>query len=429
MFYGRDLFADQEEWFVETVRAAAANDARQLGDQAAPGERLEAQARRCHRRARRAGRDPRSTSARYRRTCACSSPTSDVSTWSLFDVDRLGRDDPRLGRVRAPVLRRARPDRRDRLLLRPRFHRRLRRRRRVPAPARADPGRPAARRPGGRARPTPRACAVQAATDALLESFKTVYMPLERIDHPFEATIVVSARSPEELRRRPGPRRASGRCAHASSTTSSCRSFVSMRGSSSSGSAARRAPRLGREADGAAQLAEQPQRRLVPAAVRVAERPRPADLLDEVARALELVALRALVEQAEPSVLPAVADHLVAAAHELAAAVEREVEQVRERARRRPSRARGRASSSSSLPLSFRQALLQRALHEHRRGRVVAVRRRVLRPDPIWIRRPRRGSGGRALRGPTSRRAGTACAARRAGGVRRRRAREGRRRR
>jgi hypothetical protein len=26
MFYGRDLFADQEEWFVETVRAACAND-------------------------------------------------------------------------------------------------------------------------------------------------------------------------------------------------------------------------------------------------------------------------------------------------------------------------------------------------------------------------------------------------------------------
>ena len=25
MFYGEDLFADQEEWFVETVRAAAAN--------------------------------------------------------------------------------------------------------------------------------------------------------------------------------------------------------------------------------------------------------------------------------------------------------------------------------------------------------------------------------------------------------------------
>ena len=30
-------------------------------------------------------------------------------------------------------------------------------------------------------------------------SFKTAYMPLDRIDHPFEATIVVSARTPEEL--------------------------------------------------------------------------------------------------------------------------------------------------------------------------------------------------------------------------------------
>jgi hypothetical protein len=30
-------------------------------------------------------------------------------------------------------------------------------------------------------------------------SFRTVYMPLERIDHPFEATIEVLARTPEEL--------------------------------------------------------------------------------------------------------------------------------------------------------------------------------------------------------------------------------------
>ena len=103
-----------------------------------------------------------------------------------------------------------------------------------------------------------------------------------------------------------------------------------MRGSSSSGSGLRRTPRLGRERSGAAQLAQQSQRCVVAAPVRVAERPRSADVLDEGVRALELVALRRLVEQAEATMLPAVADHLVPAAHELAAAVERQVERVRE---------------------------------------------------------------------------------------------------
>ena len=132
MFYGRDLFADQEEWFVETVRAAAANDAVNWVDQAAPGERLEAQARRRHRRARRAGRD---SQARRLATAARPRARADERRQHVVAVrrDGLRRDDPRLDRLRAAVLRRARADRRHRLLLGPRLHRRLGHRRRVPA--------------------------------------------------------------------------------------------------------------------------------------------------------------------------------------------------------------------------------------------------------------------------------------------------------
>ena len=90
MFFGRDLFADQEEWFVESVRAACANDARELDRQAAPRERLEAQARPRQRRARRARRRSASTSASCRRTCKLLEPDTDISTWSLFDVTDFG---------------------------------------------------------------------------------------------------------------------------------------------------------------------------------------------------------------------------------------------------------------------------------------------------------------------------------------------------
>ena len=109
---------------------------RQLGDQAAPGERLEAQARRRHRRARRAGRD---SEARRLATAARPRARADERRQHVVALrrDGLGRDDPRFGRLRAAVLRRARADRRHRLLLGPRLHRRLGHRRRVPGPARA----------------------------------------------------------------------------------------------------------------------------------------------------------------------------------------------------------------------------------------------------------------------------------------------------
>ena len=201
-----------------------------------------------------------------------------------------------------------------------------------------------------------------------------------------------------------------------------------MRGSSSSGSSC--VARRGSVVRPAAQPSSRSsrKRRLVAAAVRVAERPRSADVLDEVARALELVALRLLVEQAEPAVLPAVADHLVPAAHELAAAVERQVERVREGlVVVRDVLAEELVEQLLAPPV--RQSLLERALHEHRRRRVVAVRRRVLRPELDRGRRRRRGSGARAPRDPASPRAGTACAARRAVDARRSRGRAGRRRR
>ena len=58
LFYGDDLFEDQEEWLIETIRSAAANSARQLDRQAPPGQRLEAQARGTDGRAPRARGDP-----------------------------------------------------------------------------------------------------------------------------------------------------------------------------------------------------------------------------------------------------------------------------------------------------------------------------------------------------------------------------------
>ena len=239
MFYGRDLFADQEEWFVETVRAAAANDAVNWVVKLHPGERLEAQARPRQRRARRARRD-----SRARRRAAAARQAARARhrhlTWSLFDVDGLGRDDPRLDRLRAAVLRHARADRGDRLLLGPRLHRRLRHRAR--SISSGSRGSTTFRRP------TPRASSSREATRTRSSGCA------RRGSRASAPSTCRSSRSTTRSRRRssvscahagrararggPTTARAVGRRAHASSTTSSCRSFVSMRGSSSSGSSA-----------------------------------------------------------------------------------------------------------------------------------------------------------------------------------------------
>ena len=82
--------------------------------------------------------------------------------------------------------------------------------------------------------------------------------------------------------------------------------------------------------------------------------------------------------------LPAVADHLVPAVHELAAAVERQVERVRE-ALVVVRDVLAEELVEQLLAQAVREALLQRALHEHGRRPVVAVRRGVLRPDSIGV--------------------------------------------
>ena len=89
MFFGRDLFADQEEWFVETVRAACANDRVNWLVKLHPanvwkrrrdgvsGELDEHQAIREH-----VGELPAHVKLLE--------PDTDISTWSLFDVTDVG---------------------------------------------------------------------------------------------------------------------------------------------------------------------------------------------------------------------------------------------------------------------------------------------------------------------------------------------------
>lgn len=197
MFYGRDLFADQEEWFVETVRAAVANDRvnwvvklhpanvwKRMRD-GVTAELDELVAIRKH-----VGSLPSHVRVLE--------PTSDVSTLSLFDATdwgvtirgSVGFELPCLG---VPVLTAGTgfysgrgftvdSDTADEYL------RRLARIEDIPPPD--DRAVELARR---------HAHALFRLRQTRFRSFRTVYMPLDRIDHPFEATIDVLARSPEEL--------------------------------------------------------------------------------------------------------------------------------------------------------------------------------------------------------------------------------------
>ena len=197
MFYGRDLFADQEEWFVETVRAAAANDAVNWVIKLHPAnvwkrkrdgvtsELDELAAIRKH-----VGDLPEHVRVLE--------PTSDVSTWSLFEATdwgvtirgSVGFELPCFG---VPVLTAGTgfysgrgftvdSESADEYLSR------LARIKEIP-PLDAAAIELARRH----------AHALFRLRQTRFHSFKTAYMPLDRIDHPFEATIVVSARSPEEL--------------------------------------------------------------------------------------------------------------------------------------------------------------------------------------------------------------------------------------
>jgi Capsule polysaccharide biosynthesis protein len=197
MFYGRDLFADQEEWFVETVRAAAANDAVNWVIKLHPAN--------VWKRKRDGVTDELDELVAIRKHVGSLpqhvrvlEPTSDVSTWSLFDATdwgvtirgSVGFELPCFG---VPVLTAGTgfysgrgftvdSDTAEEYLGR------LARIQDVPPP-------------DGEAVELARrhAHALFRLRQTRFHSFKTAYMPLDRIDHPFEATIVVSARTPDEL--------------------------------------------------------------------------------------------------------------------------------------------------------------------------------------------------------------------------------------
>ena len=197
MFYGRDLFADQEEWFVETVRAAAANDAVNWVIKLHPAN--------VWKRKRDGVTDELDELVAIRKHVGSLpqhvrvlEPTSDVSTWSLFDATdwgvtirgSVGFELPCFG---VPVLTAGTgfysgrgftvdSDTADEYLGR------LARIQDVPPPD--DEAVELARR---------HAHGLFRLRQTRFHSFKTAYMPLDRIDHPFEATIVVSARTPDEL--------------------------------------------------------------------------------------------------------------------------------------------------------------------------------------------------------------------------------------
>jgi hypothetical protein len=197
MFYGRDLFADQEEWFVETVRAAAANDSVNWVVKLHPAnvwkrkrDGVTAELDELVAIRERVGALP----AHVR----VLEPTSDVSTWSLFGVTdwgvtirgSVGFELPCLG---VPVLTAGTGFYSGRGFT-------------VDSETAEEYlGRIA----GIQDVPPPDAQAVELARrhahalfrlrQTRFRSFRTVYMPLDRIDHPFEATIEVLARTQEEL--------------------------------------------------------------------------------------------------------------------------------------------------------------------------------------------------------------------------------------
>jgi hypothetical protein len=199
MFYGRDLFADQEEWFVETVRAACENErvnwlvklhpanVWKLRRDGFTGELDELRAIRLE-----IGELPAHVHVLP--------PQTDISTRSLFDcIDfgvtirgSVGFELPCFG---VPVLTAgtgfysgrgftvdsaSAQDYLDRL-------RAIER-----TPRLTDEQVTLARK---------HAYALFRLRQTRFTSFRSVYRPLDKVDHPFEATIEVSLRTPEELER------------------------------------------------------------------------------------------------------------------------------------------------------------------------------------------------------------------------------------
>jgi hypothetical protein len=199
MFFGRDLFADQKEWFVETVRAACRNDRVNWVVKLHPsnvwkrkrdsveGELDETVALREH-----VGELP--AHVRLLR------PDTEISTWSLFDVTdygvtirgSIGFELPCFG---TPALTAGTgfysgrgftvdSESADEYLGR------LVRIEEIAPPSAEAVG--LARR---------HAWALFRARQTRFSSFRSVFKPVEKIDNPYEATIEVAARSAEELAR------------------------------------------------------------------------------------------------------------------------------------------------------------------------------------------------------------------------------------
>jgi hypothetical protein len=200
MFYGRDLFADQEEWFVETVRAACENDrvdwivklhpanVWKLRRDGYEGELDETRAIRLQ-----IGELPRHVRVLL--------PDSDVSTWSLFAVTdygvtirgSIGFELPCFG---VPVLTAGTGFYSGRgftidSATAEEYLARLRSVETIP---------PLTREETVRARK--HAYALFRRRQTRFTSFRSVYLPVDEIaDSPFEATIDVSLSSPEKLER------------------------------------------------------------------------------------------------------------------------------------------------------------------------------------------------------------------------------------
>ena len=199
MFFGRDLFADQEEWFVETVRAACANDRVNWVVKLHPanvwkrkrdsvgGELDEVVAIR-----ERIGELPPHV--------RLLPPDTDISTWSLFDVTdwgvtirgSIGFELPCFGKAALTAGTgfysgrgfTVDSDTKDEYLAR----------------LRAIEGVPP---PGAEAVALARkhVYALFRLRQTRFSSFRSVFQPVEHVDRPFEASIEISLRSADELRR------------------------------------------------------------------------------------------------------------------------------------------------------------------------------------------------------------------------------------
>jgi hypothetical protein len=197
MFYGRDLFADQEEWFVETVRAACANpranwivklhpaNVWKLRRDGYEGELDEVRAIRRH-----VGELPP-----HVRLLA---PDTDIGTWSLFSVTDVGVtirgstgfELPCFG---VPALTAGTGFYSNRGFTvdsgtRDEYLERLAHVEETPRPDETQVE--LARK---------HAWGLFRARQTRFTSFRSVYQPVEHVDRPFEATIEVRVRTPEEL--------------------------------------------------------------------------------------------------------------------------------------------------------------------------------------------------------------------------------------